>query len=344
MMDQQLVENLFTFEPQHFSVQTLVVESAALAGNPLDDPARRRNPVLVPKATPPSDGWPVVFMLSGFTSNGTTAFNVKTFEDNLPQSLDRAMTAGAAPEAVYLFCDAMTSWGGSQFINSAGTGRYEDYVAKELPAALRAMLPVAKLPRRWAVMGGSSGGYGALHLATRYPEVFGYALALAPDGFFEASLLHEILTALPTLKALGGIRGIGVELARGNLLRRKDSHVVLNTIAMGLCYSPDGQGGVEFPVDFETGIVIERAWAKWLKHDPVRFLAERAENVKKVERFYLDVGNRDQFQLQYAARQMRDVLVSKDARVDYSEFDGGHFDLSARRPEAWKWLRRQWNG
>ena len=343
MARHELVENLFTFEPRHFSVKTLTIESEALAGNPLGDPARRRNPVLVPNGAAPPGGWPVVLMLSGFTSNGPVAFNIKTFEDNSPQVLDRAVGAGEAPEAVYVFCDAMTAWGGSQFINSAGTGRYEDYVVTELAEAVSAVASVRKDSKRWAVMGGSSGGYGALHLATRHPNRFGYALALAPDGFFEASLMHEILTALPMVKALGGVSGVLAELKSGRLMKRKDSHVVLNAVAMGLCYAPDGLGGVEFPVDLETGVVIESIWKKWLRHDPVRFLEERKEAVVRVERFYLDVGGRDQFQLQYAARQMRAILAKSGARFDFTEFDGGHFDLAERRPEAWKWLRRQWS-
>ena len=176
-----------TFELKHFDQKTLVVNSECLRGNPLGDPTTRFNPVLIPKSPPPADGWPVVLILSGFTGNGTNAFNVKTFETNTPQTLDLCVDRGEAPSALYVFCDAMTAWGGSQFLNSAGTGRYEDYIVNELCELIRTTLPSSRNHEKWCVAGGSSGGYGALHLVTcaaagKTPR-FSHAIAIAPDSF-----------------------------------------------------------------------------------------------------------------------------------------------------------------
>ncbi len=322
-----------------FNVQTLVIESAALQDNPLGDSPIRYNPVLVPRGDVPADGWPVVFVLSGFTGNGPNSFNVKTFEANTPQVIDRCRARGEAPDAVYVFCDAMTSWGGSQFINSAGMGRYEDFIAIDLVGAVRENFRVSPRPEQWCVAGGSSGGYGALHLASAHPEIFGLAAAIAPDSFFEASLLGEIWTALPVIEKMGGVRGVHAELESGRLTRRKDSHVVLNAIAMGLCYASDGRGDVDFPVNLRTGVLISEVWQKWKRHDPVVFLADRASNVMKIKSIYLDAGTRDQFHLQFGTRQIADVLKRLGARFTHQEFDGTHFDIGERRPEMWKWLR-----
>jgi enterochelin esterase family protein len=328
---------------RHFVVQTLLIESAALKTNPLGDPSERRHPVLVPKAEAPSEGWPVVFVLAGFTGNGPNYFGLKTFEANMPETLDQCVGRGEAPLAVYVFCEAMTAWGGSQFLNSDGMGRYEDHIAIELVDALRAALPVAAEAARWCVAGGSSGGYGALHLASRHPERFAIAAAIAPDSYFEASLLPEIYTALPALNKYGGVTGVRKEMESGRFLKRKEAHTVLNVIAMGLCYAGDGRGDFDLPVDSETAVLLPHVWRRWKQHDPVVFLPERADEARTLRAVYLDAGLRDQFHLQFGTRQIRNALGEIGVRCDHSEFDGTHFDLGERRPALWAWLKKLWS-
>lgn len=327
---------------KNFMVQTLSTESLVLKDNPHGDPSTRFHPVMVPRGTAPPEGWPVVLTLSGFTGNGPNSFNQKTFETNLPSTLDACVSRGDAPKAIYVFCDAMTYWGGSQFINSGGMGRYEDFIADEIVEAILASFPASRSSDRWCVAGGSSGGYGALSLASHRPERFGYAAAVAPDSFFDASLLHEIWTAMPTIEKVGGMRGIQNEFETGRLRKRKDSHVILNVVAMGLCYASDGRGDIEFPVDPRSGKLLPEIWRKWKRHDPLEFLRDRAPNVLQIKSIYLDVGTKDQFHLQYGTRQIFDLLKDLGATVSYREFEGTHFDIGDRRPEMWKWLLAQW--
>lgn len=325
---------------QNFDLQTLVIESIALKHNPLGDSATRRCPVMVPKGTAPAQGWPVVLMLSGFTGNGTQSFNTKSFEIGSPMVLDQAVDKGEAPRALFVFVDAMTKWGGSQFIDSEGMGHYETFVSQELTAAIHLKFNASASSSRWCVMGGSSGGYGALHLATKFPDRFGFAVALAPDSFFEASLLPELRTALPIIRRMGGVTAVNAELLSGKLMKRKDWHVILNVVAMGLCYAPIENGEPVWPIDPESGLVVQTVWAEWTKHDPLEFL--RSRSVEKTVGIYLDVGGRDQFQLQYGTRQIRDLLKSRNVNVHYVGFEGTHFDLGERRGPAWRWLLSKW--
>ena len=220
-MKTNVLPQLAVHSYENFELRTLVIESEVLRRNPLGDSARRTCPVLVP----PGKDLPVVIMLSGFTGNGPTAFNVKSFEVGGTTKLDEAVSRGEAPKAIYVYMDAMTFWGGSQFINSEGMGRYEDFLVNEVCDAIKQNFSTGD---QWCVMGGSSGGYGALHLASKYPEKFGVAIALAPDSFFEASLLHELRTALPIITRMGGVKAVRDELLNGKLMKRKDWHVILN--------------------------------------------------------------------------------------------------------------------
>ncbi len=326
---------------QCFDVKTVVVTSPSLAGNPLQDPVVRWTPVLVPKEA--SSDTPVVVILAGFMGNGPSYFNLKTFESNLPQSIDKHCLLGEAPKAFYVFVEAMTAWGGSQFINSQGTGKYENYIVEDLLPTLRAVFPEISLdPKKWCVTGGSSGGYGALHLASRHPRLFALCAALAPDSYFESSLLPDLYSTVPVIGRLGGVEGVRNELQAGRLMKRRDAHKILNTIAMGLCYCPNSRGGVEFPIELETGLLKEEAWARWKMHDPCEFLRVLSDNLLNLEGVFLEVGRRDEFCLYYGARQIRNLLTEVGVNPHYVEFDGGHFDLSERRPNIWKWLLQYW--
>ena len=110
--------------------------------------------------------------------------------------------------------------------------------------------------------------------------------AIAPDSFFQMSLLKEIYEAYPSFQYLGGIDGVRKLLEKGTLLKRKEAHTLLNVIAMGLCYAPDGQGDIQWPID-QRGVLNEEIWKKWLKHDPIYFLREQLFSEQSV---YLDVG------------------------------------------------------
>lgn len=333
-MSTRILDQLSVVDLKNFDTETLLVESTALKKNFLKDTALRRNPVLIPKNA--EGPLPVVFCLAGLTGNGSDYFSPRFGEFNTVQLLDQAVSRRAAPKALYVFVDALTAWGGSQFINSR-QGNYEDYVMRELVPAVHEHYDVSPLAQNWCVTGGSSGGYGALHLGSRFPKVFGVVAAIAPDCFFEASLKPDIYTALPDWVQYGGLKGLIKELQNGSLRRGKNFHSLVNAVGMGLCYA-DGQ----LPIDETTGLIKPLIWKKWLEKDPLHFLPRRTANLRQLKGLYIDVGNRDQFHLHLGCRQIQKFLKSKRIRHHYSEFNGTHFDLGTRRPQVWSWLKELW--
>ena len=57
------------------------------------------------------------------------------------ERLDAMFAAGDCPDAIVVFVDAWTAYGGSQFLNSTATGRYLDYLCDEIVAVRRRALP-----------------------------------------------------------------------------------------------------------------------------------------------------------------------------------------------------------
>jgi S-formylglutathione hydrolase FrmB len=91
------------------------------------------------------------------------------------------------------FIVVMPDGGESFYVNSFdGHERYEDFFIQELvPAIDRGYRTLASRETR-GISGVSMGGYGALHLAMRHPEVFGTASAQS------AALIAKFPSPLPT--------------------------------------------------------------------------------------------------------------------------------------------------
>ena len=90
-----------------------------------------------------------------------------------------------------MFVDAWTSLGGSQFLNSAGTGRYMDYLCDELVPFVDSSYPTIDDRDHRGVAGKSSGGYGAMVTAMLRPDRFGALASHAGDALFEVSYLSR---------------------------------------------------------------------------------------------------------------------------------------------------------
>lgn len=316
------------FPLKNFDLETLTVVSKKLTPNPLSDPHTRHNPILIPKKL--GKNRPLVLYLSGYGGEAYNAFNSKWPSSNVSQKIDFSFSRKKAPNAIYVFVDAGTSLGGSQFINSKGTGNYANYITQELLPLIKKEY---KTSDKVCVMGISSGAYGALFLASHYPKLFSHVGALGPDSFFEYSILTEIYTAIPYFSSYKNLKQLKEGL---DSREHKGSWSLLNSVAMGLCYSPNSKGvlGVDWPVDLKTGKIKDKVWKKWKAHDPVEFLKKKTLKAKS----YLEVGLQDQFFLLYGARQIKSLLK----HCSYNEFEGDHFALSSRIPHCLEWLEKEW--
>src|SRR6201997_3321162 len=107
------------------------LDSRALAGNPLGDPARRPLWVYEP---PGADGLPLpaLYLIQGMTGQLDMWRNRAAFRPTALELVDRLFADEGCPPARVVFVDAWTSFGGSQFIDSAGTGRYHTYICEEI--------------------------------------------------------------------------------------------------------------------------------------------------------------------------------------------------------------------
>jgi enterochelin esterase family protein len=320
-------------------VQVLTHDSRLLVDNPLGDPPRRDLIVLLPPSydATPARRYPLVLLLAGFGGNGwQLAFNRSAWVTPLPQRLGDAMRAGRVGEAILVLPDCFTRYGGSQYVDSPAIGRYQSYLADEIVPFVDAHFRT--IPRRdaRAVVGKSSGGYGALVLAMQRPDVAAAVGAHAADGAFDISYLRELPASVITLEKRGGLaaflRWFEEQPAKGQAAFEVMSHVCC-AAAWSPTSGPYSFGqGFDWPVSPVTAAVLPDVWARWLAWDPVRMVDGEPHRaaLARLRALFLDAGLADEYNLQLATRQLRAKLAGYGIDCVHEEFDGGHFNTAHR--------------
>jgi enterochelin esterase family protein len=215
-------------------------------------------------------------------------------------------------------------------VDSPVTGRFEHYVLEDVVAFVDAHHRTIPDARSRGVFGFSSGGFGAWHLASRNPDVFGAMAVLSADSFLDMThkfILYKFLDSIWPDAPSGPIEG------------NDWSQIVYDYSAT---YSPNPDNPpyfVDLPVAFPSGELIQEVWDRWLSYDPVVNCHDRLDNLRKLSDILLDVGVNDDYNLHWGHRilshHLREAGVAHEAR----ENTGNHGGRARERYQvALEWL------
>jgi enterochelin esterase family protein len=325
-------------------LQIETISSVVLKDNPLGDPRRREIPVYLPPSYGTKRGrrYPVIYFLPGFTGTGRGAVNYNPWKETLPERLDRLIAAGKAREALLVIGDGFTAYGGSQYLNSAATGRYEDFIVSELVGFVEDKFAALSAPEGRALMGMSSGGFGALTLGMRHPDVYGHVVSHSGDCAFDACYPRDLLLLCAAVEKHGSLARL-VAAFRASRDKRGFAHEVINAVGMASAYSPNPKSPVGFdvPVDLRTGARLPDVWKRWEALDPVNACARHARGLARLKTLWFDAGKRDEFFLHLGARRLSDRLKSLNIKHVYEEHEFGHMDMHPRYDVSLTMLTRR---
>src|SRR5919201_4147298 len=315
-----------------------VIESELLRGNPLGDPHRRPLWVWVPPGynDDTERRYPSICLLQGLAGQLDMWRNRVAFRRNFPELLDEL-----APPCLVVFVDAWTSLGGSQFIDSPGTGRYGSYLGDEVVSFVDERYRTLAEPAHRGAMGKSSGGYGAMVTPMLRPDRFGALATHAGDALFEVCYLPDFREAVRALRDHydGSFERFWADFRSRPAFTRKTDHVLLNAWCMAACYSTDEDGTVRLPFDTATGKLVREVWERWLAWDPVRMAPRHADALRGLRAIYIDAGNRDEPYLDLGAEAFRRALAEIGVTdVFFELFDAGHGNTEYRYPLSVKYL------
>jgi len=124
------------------------------------------------------EGLPVVYFLHGMW-NDHTSWVVERY-GSVPEKLEALMLEGTIPETLIVSPDGDNSFY-TDFLD--GTLNFEQLVYKDLVSMVESRYKVLRERRARAIAGVSMGGYGALKIAMKFPELYSSVAAVSPIVF-----------------------------------------------------------------------------------------------------------------------------------------------------------------
>lgn len=322
------------FEPVRGQIERWSFESTFLE-NRLGDPLEREVLVhLAPEgvaAIQEGQHLPVIVYLAPFTSSGPQRAGWKAFGETLPQRHERLVASGLMRPVILVMPDTFTSLGGNQYVDSPITGNWSTWLADDL--RIHVMNRYAT-NERFALVGKSSGGYGAMVNAMLRPDAWQAIATHSGDVGFDLMYRGSWAEAVTHIAPYGSAENYLDHLASSPSLRSADFHTMM-MCALCASYDPREQDithqrGVQIPVDFSTCELDNDAWNRWLKFDPLFMINEHGDALKQLSLCFVDVGGRDQYHIHYGTRRLIIAMAALGIKHHYEEFDGTHSGIDHR--------------
>ena len=319
--------------------------SEALRGNPLGDPNERPLWVYLPPAydADPKARFPCVYEIQGWTGQLDMWRDRPALRPNFPEMVDELFSAADVPPCIVVWVDAWTSLGGSQFLDSPGTGKYLTYLCDEVVPWVDERYRTLPERAHRGIQGKSSGGYGAMVVPMLRPDLWGGFATHAGDALFEVCLLPQFRASVRALRdEYEGSFDNFLEDFRTRPAFSKEGDELLMDWCLASCYSTDEDGTVHLPYETATGELVAEVWDLWLENDPVRMVSKNAEALRSMRAIYIDAGQRDQYFLDLGAEAFRRELEAIGVTdVFFELFDATHNAIEYRYPIGLRYLAKR---
>ncbi|KAA5541304.1 alpha/beta hydrolase [Adhaeribacter rhizoryzae] len=308
--------------PKKGKVERIKVHGKGLEGNLAGDSPDREVSIYLPPSYSASSKrrYPVVYLLHGFTDNDAKLYGFEKHWMNLPEVLDQAFASANKQEMIFVTPNAYTRFMGSMYSSSENTGNWEDYVAKELVAYIDKNYRTIPRAASRGLAGHSMGGYGALRIGQKYPEVFSSLYLLSPCCLEPTSNVPQDAAAQARLKAIQ----TQADLDKADFFTKA-------TFASAAAWSPNPKKPpfyIDLPL--ENGQVQPLVIAKWTANRPLATIDQNIYNIRKLKALAFDAGNQDK-SIAASIKELNQVLDSYGINHFYEEYNGDHINRVAER-------------
>ncbi len=253
-----------------------------------EGPAHARLCVMLPREQ--SGPLPVIYALPGLGGSHT---------NGSANNARRVLDAMGERDAIVVGVENITAFGSSYLIDSPLTGAWGDFLPERVVGEIdRRYRTIARREGR-AVIGHSTGGFDAVSTGLEHPDVFGVIGASSPDALDFESWLLEGGRVRP--QWLGWLR---FEARLGGMGQ-------FASYASAWSPDPSAPRGFAWPIDLESGALIEDVWSRWLAQSPITWLddPEGLERARRMsDRIFLTCGSEDEARLFEPTRRFSEAL------------------------------------
>ncbi|RAK27456.1 putative esterase [Actinoplanes lutulentus] len=319
------------------------IDSVLLRDNPLGDPHVRPLWVYTPPGYASTDErYPAIYVIQGYSGQVEMWGNRQAFRQPFLVTADQVFAQDHAPGCILVFVDAWTAYGGSQFVDSPGTGKYHSYLCDEVVPWVDARFRTIADRESRAISGKSSGGFGAMITPMLRPDLFGALATHAGDALYEYCYLNEFAKSARALREYDHDILKWWDDFRSRIALTKEHDMSL-TLLLGCtaAFSADPDGTPRLPFDPRSGQIIPELWDRWLAWDPIRMIDRYTAELRSLRAVWIDAGTRDEWFLDLGAEAFNDGLNRiglPPERVNFELFPASHGGIDYRYPLAVTWL------
>lgn len=319
------------------------IDSRALRGNPLGDPHVRPLWVYTPPGYEQGDQrYPSIYVIQGYSGQVTMWANRQPFRQPFLETADQVFAGGTAPGCILIYVDAWTAYGGSQFVDSPGTGDYHTYLCDEVvPYVDRNYRTIPDRESR-AITGKSSGGFGAMITPMLRPDLFAALATHAGDALYEYCYLAEFGKAARALRNHGhDILAYWKDFQSRVAFTKEEDMLLVLLLGCTAAFSADPDGTPRLPFDPRSGQIKPEVWDRWLHWDPIRMIDRYADELRSLNAVWIDAGTSDEWFLDLGAEAFKDGLLRigvPPEKIAFELFPGKHGGMDHRYPLAVAWL------
>jgi S-formylglutathione hydrolase FrmB len=297
-------------------VEEITIHGQALEGNLEGDAVDRQVIVYLPPsyATNQSKHYPVIYALHGY-SIGAEQWSK---EIHVPQTVEGSFAQGAA-EMIVVLPDSKTVHNGSMYSSSITTGDFERFIFHDLVSYIDSHYRTIANRSSRGLVGHSMGGYGAIRIGMKHPDVFGSLYIMSPcclsprkTGLASADLEKQ----LETVKTRADSAGLPFS--------------VRAQLASAAAWSPDPKNPPLY-LDLPTkdGVPQPDVLAKWAANAPLAFVDQYIGNLKLYKAISIDVGDKDG--LRVDAEKLHEILDQYGIKNGFDLYSGTHTSAVANR-------------
>jgi S-formylglutathione hydrolase len=264
-------------------LERVKVHGKSLEGNLMGESASPEVSIYLPPsyATERNRRYPVVYLLHGYTGTDLGYFGPTGRQAHV--GAERAFANSTAREMILVMPNAMNAFGGSMYSNSVTAGNWEGYIADDLVAYMDKNYRTIAMRDGRGLAGHSMGGYGAIRIAMKRPDVFAAMYALSSCCLNEGTVrpgrsnepsAAELVTSIDEVRGTrGGAQG---------------------TLARAAAWAPNpANPPLYLDLPTKKGEVQPDVAVRWAANSPVAMLDQYVPNLKKYKAIALDIGLQD---------------------------------------------------
>jgi S-formylglutathione hydrolase FrmB len=304
------------------AIEHITVHGKALEGNlEGDSPDRDVTVYLPPSYTRDQNRrYPVIYLLHGYGGRDNT------FTERLAGLQASADRLGAAPgfsEPIVVMPSAFTLHKGSMYSNSPTTGDWERFIAEDLVGYIDSHYRTLPARVSRGLAGHSMGGYGALRIGMKRPDVFmslyimsACCLSANRNPRPEAMAAAEAIKTREQAEEAAQAPGFGPS----------------TSLASAAAWSPNPKNPplfLDLPV--KDGKVRPDIVAKWVANSPLEMLEQHVEGLKTYYAIAVDIGTMDT--LLASNKQLHEAMTRLRIPHLYEEYEGDHTNHVRERIE-----------